>query len=573
MEVNVEYSKDNYKVLRINKNEKDIYIGSKYNQGKVIEKFINTFGELTNDDIYIIIGLSTGEHIEELINRTNKFDRLIIIEVDSRIRGLRKNDKYLDKVLDDRRISVFSNELDVEIFFREEINNINIGSLKLGYYANYDKIYKKELENIIKVIKEESYRAITDRNTNLHFGEVWFDAMLSNLKSMLKSTAMNDFKNKYKNKPAIIVSAGPSLSKNIKELKGKDNALILTGGRTIKALLENNIEPSFLGVVDAGKYSYELVEDFISDISVPLVYYNSTNSEIVKKHTGKKIFCVDNKFLNDILGKEIEYSGMGGSVAHFITNFAIYCGCNPIVFIGQDLAYTNDNAHDENALNKGVTNSKKAGGDDDIYVDDIYGNPIRTGIVLNEFRLMFEEIIKRNSEIEFINATEGGASIKGTRVKVLKQVLKSFKKEKIDFNYEDNFIQSVEVIKKLKSYKEILGNANKKCRRGLVLLEELKFDLMLNKNIDTKLLKLDEIDKYIQENLEKLEIIQNKIFSIMYSIKNSDKYVIKSTDSKKVIMEKNFNKNLDLYKLLSVSFDDASKKLDKLIIEMEQDNE
>ena len=41
MNLNIEMSKDGYKVLKIEKNDKKIYLGSKYNQKREIEKFIN----------------------------------------------------------------------------------------------------------------------------------------------------------------------------------------------------------------------------------------------------------------------------------------------------------------------------------------------------------------------------------------------------------------------------------------------------------------------------------------------------------------------------------------------------
>lgn len=72
----------------------------------------------------------------------------------------------------------------------------------------------------------------------------------------------------------------------------------------------------------------------------PLIFNDEINGEILKHHNINNFFTSLNKFLDNIWLEKVKALYAGGSIAHMLTNLAIYMGCNPIVFIGQDLAYT-----------------------------------------------------------------------------------------------------------------------------------------------------------------------------------------------------------------------------------------
>ncbi|MGL5820578.1 MAG: motility associated factor glycosyltransferase family protein, partial [Sarcina sp.] len=445
--------------------------------------------------------------------------------------------------------------------------------VKMGYYANYDKIYSVELIEIMQYIKDISYSILSNKNTNIYFGETWFNTLIDNLEYMKSAVPVNELRNIHKGKAAIIVSAGPSLEKNIDMLKNNKNMLVLSGGRTIKILFEKNINFDYLGIIDPGKCSYDIVEDTIEKINVPLVFYNGTNSDVVKSHKGNKIFCSDNKFINDVFDKDISYIGGGGSVAHFLTDFAIYIGCNPIIFVGQDLAYTNELLHTDSCKTPGIV-SNIASTCDNIYVDDINGNKIRTSIILNEFRLTLQQIINRNKDIEFINATEGGADIKGTKISTLEECMKKYDV----LGTSDNNIESLLDIKvqeykvfnkKIKKYIDILSDIVNSTTKGLKEVDELsKILLKSNSSKQNKILSnLNDVDSLISENLSKISVLQNKIFANMYEVQNSPEYVVNINDSLKEREHKNIKKNKAIYLSLNTHASEAKLKLENLLKE------
>lgn len=416
MNLNIEISKDGYRILKIAKDEKTRLLGSKYNHKREINKFIDKLGRNIIEDNYIIFGLSFGEHIEELLKRISSNSIISIIELSGEIIEYCRNDKYINNILKDHRVIIISNKDDVNAFFESVVTEDNIDNLKIGCYCNYDKIFNNELKIINEAIKNNFVKLTTNRNTRLHYAELWFDLLFKNIKYMQSGISANRMKSKFRDIPAIIVSAGPSLNKNIHKLKEISNGLIFTGGRTLGALVDMEIEPDFVCAVDPLKESYELVEKYISEVKCPLVFYEGTNSDIVEKHRGHKIFSTNSEFIRESFKEDIISLSGGGSVAHSMTLLALYMGCNPIIFIGQDLAYTDDKVHAECAENtwgkNELENYKK---NDDLYVKDINGNVVRTSIELNGFKVALEKIIREFSQIQFINATEGGVNITGTK--------------------------------------------------------------------------------------------------------------------------------------------------------------
>ncbi|MGN0389939.1 MAG: 6-hydroxymethylpterin diphosphokinase MptE-like protein, partial [Wujia sp.] len=72
-----------------------------------------------------------------------------------------------------------------------------------------------ESDSMIDILKEKIYDCIVSRNTKILFSERWFTTTINNIADMTKATLIDEYTGMYKNKPAIIVSAGPSLDKNI----------------------------------------------------------------------------------------------------------------------------------------------------------------------------------------------------------------------------------------------------------------------------------------------------------------------------------------------------------------------
>lgn len=190
--------------------------------------------------------------------------------------------------------------------------------------------------------------------------------------------------------------------------------------------------------LDTGDEMYEMVKD-VDYSSIPLVYTEQTNNKLVSSHKGIKLFYRNpavNTYIQEILEENISNLYTGGSVAHSATDFARFIGCDPIIFVGQDLAFTNNETYA--FKNYGGEYSDKK-----LKVIDIFGKEIYTSISLNNFKLNFEIYIAINKNNTFINSTEGGANINGTLIMPLNDIYELV--EMVDKNILNNKINLKEV--------------------------------------------------------------------------------------------------------------------------------
>ena len=574
---NLEISKDNLRILKINHNGKEKYIGSYYNHKRDIDKFIKEIKEINDNSIIVTYGVMDGEHLLELCKEEYKNLKIIVFEKEEKLLRKIANDKYYLKILKNNNIRVFKfDEEVVEKVFSMEFTLGNVWNLQIINNPLLFEYNNKEMIFISNCLKKFITHSVINLNTYKHFSERWFESFIGNFDYCLNSTFLSDIKDSVKNKPAIILSAGPSLEKNINLLKEcKDKFFIISGGRTLSKLEEINVKPDLCVIIDGDEISYDIVKDNIK-IDTPLVFCNATNEKIVQNHIGKKIYDSTNiDFISPIIQKEQKPLLEGGSVAHACINTAIHIGCNPIILIGQDLAYTNDKVHanfcelteDKYKHEEVLENIKN---ENDIYVDDIYGNKVRTSRSLNMFRENIEKIVKNNPYIKFINATEGGANIEGTEVITLKEAIGKYQSEE---SMEKNIFlvetlgneEKKKVVNEFKNSIKCLMKIKIKCSKSVELNEKLK--KAFNKSDFEKYNKIarrmDELEKEIEELYSKVKYIKTLVYPIIASVQINDEWVWRANEDDKKQFEKLYNKTKFLYSTMGKKVDYAIKFIER----------
>lgn len=568
LEYNIETTKDDYSILKIRKDDKWTYIGSKYNMKDYIEKFIEKI-KIQEDDnkIFFIFGFGTGEHIREL--RKKYINNIIIVFEPNEKLGEYICD--LEWITEDKKMQVLCcDETSLKDFFEQNIKSYNIHDLKIVYFANYNKIYEKEFANFITITRNKLTSMQININTRNSYDKRWFESLMNNLFYIVNGVPAELYRNEYKDKPLVIVSAGPSLDKNIDILKEyADKVFIMTGGRTLKSLLERNIQPNLLGAIDPSIESYEILKDYIGKCNAPLLFYNGTNENILEAHKGEKIFFSSKSVISEIAEDDIANYCWGGSIANALTVYSIVLGCNPVIFIGQDLAYTNEQYYSESSKHQSIRNIINEEG---LYVEAFGGGSVRTDAVLNSFRVSLEETIAVMGDRLIINATEGGARIKGTVEMTLKQALeeysskekiKSMKKKKYKVDMKKNAINI------LKQTKEAMTIIIGKCNKALEHLDKLEgyYKKHNDKKVNDILKKLDNIDKVIKRKYENIDIAETLIYPIIYDTMTTNTGFENKSEEEK-LKEIIFNNN-KFYKLIVERLEYASKYLDETLNKFE----
>jgi len=491
---------DGHYVYKIKKDNVDYFLGDRENYQKHIDDLIENVDDLRFDSIIIIFGLDTGEYLKDLYELMCGENKVVIFEPNKEI--FLKNKKI-------------SNEKVALVFFEEDkikkqlysfINSSSFNNLFVHAFGNYKEIYEKEYDFFIETLDCAFHTASSSITISSRFREVFIKNLIFNLNIINQSTAINCFEGKDKNVPAFIVSAGPSLEKNIEDMvKNKElveKSIIVSGSRTLKALLENGIKPDLLVSIDPIDDNYEMIKEYLN-CDTPLVFYEYSNRKILNDYKGEKIYL--STLLSKILDELNTLRGtyLGGSVAHTCVDIARTLGCNPIILVGQDLAYTYDQHHSKAATFK---IDDKVNHIAQTIVKDVYGNDVKTSATLNQFRKKLEEYIQGDIKVngtKYINASYG-ADIMGADHLQLNEVFKLniFDNAKESFETcRDINIDSEAVINSILDYIDFsIGKAE----------DGKKLCIEISKCDDNKsLVDIDENDEELQKFLEVLDIVNN----------------------------------------------------------------
>ncbi|MGY0375128.1 motility associated factor glycosyltransferase family protein [Clostridium sp. JNZ J1-5] len=555
-EYSLEKSKDNRYIIKINKEGKNIYLGSKYNVQRDIDTFLDDLEDITSKSIIIVFGLASGEHIKEILKKLEKDNKILIIEPDINVLNKFIEVEYSNDIIEDDRVilHLYKKE-EIESLFNTIIDNMNVKKyIKIKVFSKYDKIYQKPLLETFYVLKKVMENSLMNNITTKYFSETFTKAFINNLKHIVKSTPINYFQNEFKDKPSIVVSAGPSLEKNIHKLKSvQGKFIIITGARSLGSLIKNGITPDFICMIDPKEFNCKFIEDY-SEYEIPLVFYENTSYKAMDLYRGPKVLFSGNPLTSVMLEYDVDGLITGGSVAHTCTSFAVYLGCNPITFIGQDFAYTEEKLHSDSSVfqEKNIIDNEI----DTIEVKDIFGNLVKTDRILNIYRLNMEGIINNYNDKIFINSTEGGANMEGTIVQSLDRTIEQYGKEDIEKEKIKNILKhhpmvvKEKILKYLEESEEILDKICKKAEKALNYSNDmyLAFAKNININISKINRKLDEIDNYIKENRERIILINSLLFETIENVLCNTEYMLNSKDSERENSIKVAEKSMTLYK-------------------------
>ena len=446
--------------------------------------------------VYIIFGMGNGNKIEELHSRYPESD-IVIYEPSANL--FRENMKDMD-------CKTFLEADHVYLCVGEEsqgalIEYINLmipfskyTLTKLLILNNYRDRFALDYLKFQKIFYTNMMDLMYSRNTKIAYEEEFIYNYLRNLPDFITQYSIRSIhelieKEKIDDRPAILVSAGPSLDKNIEDLKrAKDHAFIVCIDTAIKTMIKAGIEPDILITIDPHK-PVELF-NIEEATTVPWIVDSLFNAKLQKIHKGKRFyFQTHTKLIKPWLekyGKKTYAVESGGSVACTAFSIVRNFGFKNIILMGQDLAYPNNKQHADAAYDD---KSKDKIGDLSHYfeVEDVFGNKVLTEENMNSYRKWFEGAIKRfEGIIHVVDATEGGAKIEGTEIITLNEAIDKY----------CNFERPYDIRTAIENIPKYLSN------------EQQEEVLDYFEHIDVK---LDELEEQLQEGIKECdELLQVK---------------------------------------------------------------
>ncbi|EPF8206147.1 6-hydroxymethylpterin diphosphokinase MptE-like protein, partial [Campylobacter coli] len=384
------------------------------------------------------------------------------------------------------------------------------------YYLKY---YETSILSLNELCIKSASVAIRNADITCFLPLLTHGQFLQNIPSMLESIPfqriLSQRKNKFDN--TIVVSAGPSLAKQLPLLKAyQDKAVIFCADGALSMLEKEGIVPDYVTNLDFTDLAMNFFQNKENKTSLNILSC-ATHPNLVHFLDNKSVILRDNPLYQRFNLNDFGYIGTGTHVSHFSYTLALALGFKNIIMIGQDLAFDEKG----NSHSKGFDFGEKFSGEENIdklKVPAYAGKgEVLTHITWNDYRIKLEYLFACNDQkAKFYNATEGGARINFTEELSFKECCeKLLTKEKPKFELPKSLTKN-RSDKLLVKFKEKIQKDQENAKRFLDDALALK---QILENILSKdfLLPLEFLEKVYQNienfnhNLDTDEFIQDEV--------------------------------------------------------------
>ncbi|MGI8028136.1 motility associated factor glycosyltransferase family protein [Campylobacter jejuni] len=285
------------------------------------------------------------------------------------------------------------------------------------YYLKY---YEASILFVNELCIKSASVAIRNADITCFLPLLTHGQFLQNIPSMLESIPfqriLSQRKNKFDN--AIVVSAGPSLAKQLPLLKAyQDKAVIFCADGALSMLEKEGIVPDYVTNLDYSDWPIKFFQNKENLKQSIIALECATHPNIVRSLKAENCMIVlRNKALYQRFNlNDFGYIDTGTHVSHFSYTLALALGFKNIIMIGQDLAFDEEG----NSHSKGFDFGEKFSGEENIdkFKIPAYAGKgeVLTHITWNDYRIKLEYLFACNDQkAKFYNATEGGARINFT---------------------------------------------------------------------------------------------------------------------------------------------------------------
>ena len=519
-------------VLYVEKNGEQIQLDSLYDSAWIIDRWCEG---VQNDSRYqtaLVFGLGNGMFVRELSRRLGAEENGQIIVYEPELSVLRTVLSQFDisGLILKPNIHIYIEGITKEVlgdYLDDRIDLKKLSGVRQAAYPNYPLLYPVGYEKFLLAVRLNADAVQGSMDVEVRYGEKFYQNILSNIPAFIESLSLESLKAAMpKDFTAVIVSSGPSLSGNIKELKrAAGKCLMIAVDSALPPLFAEDIQPDIYMCVDANKP----VTHFQQERTKKSAIVTALPSIPGAMKEGQKIFF--ERIKNDYIEAWLDQEGIklpeistGGTVANSAYQLAEYLGAKTILMVGQDLAYTGEKAHaDNNLSDNNVIRENTI-----VHTVDIYGNPIRSSSEFMLYKDWFERRISDNRDrIQTIDATEGGAYIQGSIIKTLREAIDENCREELNiaaalnesrdlFNEEqkEGFRQYIAAIPQ--KLNEVISDARRSIRNYDKMYQMAKLNRLSKGELERILRDNDAISNRLDHN-PVMSIVE---YLIQDSIKN-----------------------------------------------------
>ncbi|MCL6598704.1 MAG: DUF115 domain-containing protein [Alicyclobacillus macrosporangiidus] len=407
---------------------------SRYNPIREAEQQVSAVA-LEDVKFVFMIGEAGFYHVEAALSRVKPDTRLVFLSNRPDYLRVTLSSRDLTSVLSDERL-VFVVSDDVKVIQQGIHFLVSRDLYDVPTFAHWAHPVEQRLQDeFVTEILSFLHYVFNAELVNLHtirfFEHWWARNFVCNIPALLQATYVQELEGTWKDRPVVIVGAGPSLNKNIDLLhRFHDRALIFCVDTAFRALERHGIQPHLVVTLDGSPMNAELMRG-CNYSRFPLFIDAYSHFEIVQSHKGPKVvsYGVDaHEYWWSMISSEGRHTNrlpVGGSVATAAFSIARLVGADPVICVGLDLSYPEGQCyaagtlHDQRKVDDVRVNRE-------LYeVEDIHGNKVYTTYDYLFYLRWFEREVKAQDRT-YVNATEGGALKRGWEIMTLREALEKY---------------------------------------------------------------------------------------------------------------------------------------------------
>jgi hypothetical protein len=415
-----------------------VYLHSRYNPVEEAGRLVDGV-KIDGTYYYVLNGLGLGHHLKALFQRAQGEGAFLIFEPSLDVLAAAMFTVDLSPVFEAGKCMILT-RIDKDFLHQRLETHGSTMTLGLQFVSHppSERLAGPFHQQVRKAIQDYIAYARMSIVTVLANARITCKNIANNLPTYLTTPPIDGLRGRFGGLPAIVISAGPSLARNIDQLAALgDRAVLIAVQTMLKPLLRRGVRPHFVTTLDF----HEISRSFFDGLSpadmgdLHLIAEPKATWHVLDRFAGT-ISVLDNEFARLCVGDALAArDGLpaGATVAHLSYYFANYLRCDPIIFVGQDLGYS-DNVfytpgvalHDtwRPELNRFNTIEMKEW--ERIVrrrsilrkIEDVHGQPIYTDETLFTYLQQFEKDFAA-ARSRIIDATEGGARKAGTEVMTL----------------------------------------------------------------------------------------------------------------------------------------------------------
>lgn len=476
---------------------------------------------------FVVSGLGLGYHVRALFERLRGDSFILCSEPSIPLIATALSCVDLADVIASRRFVILTDDDKARLHDRlKEYNTLIMLGAQFVHHPPSLRVAPKALAAINKAVAEfVTYTRMT-LVTLVSNSKITCKNIAMNLVNYVSTPPIDILADRFSGNPGIVISAGPSLVKNIDQLAALKGRAVLCAVQTaIKPLMRRGIVPDFVTSLDFHEMSRKFFEGAGDLSDVHLVAEPKATWHVIDEYPGP-VSLLDNHWARMLVGEELAARGglkAGATVAHLAFYLAVYLGCDPIIFVGQDLAFTGHvfyipgvEIHQawRSELNRFNTMEHKEwdrimrNGPILRRVAGATGGELYTDELLFTYLEQFEKDIAGVARC-VVNATEGGANIRGTKAMTLAEAASRYCAEPIDpqrFAYREttkwhDASKLAATGDELQRQIEELNGVTELCNELLGLLAELQELINDPPGFNRRLVRVDELrTKVYQES-------------------------------------------------------------------------